>query len=116
MTPGKDEVIGHFHPMLKDDLDILGFLPERNPKCRLTVGAEGVSDFVLRDGRQPDRGVDLDLRGWDEDSVVTRVDGGQAPEGEAEAAVGVEAEGHVARWVEFALQLHCSAECGRRGV
>lgn len=38
------------------------------------VGAEGVPDFVLTDGRQPERRVHLQLGRRDEDGLVTRVD------------------------------------------
>ena len=36
-----------------------------------------------------------DLPGRDEYGVVARVDGGEAPQGEPEPAVGVQAQGHV---------------------
>lgn len=35
------------------------------------VGAERVPDFVLTDGRQPERRVDLQLRRRDENGLVT---------------------------------------------
>ena len=64
-------------------------------KLELTVRAERVPDFVLRDGGKPDGRVAFDLGGRDEKGVVTRVDRAEAPEGEAEAAVGVQAQGDV---------------------
>ena len=73
---------------------------------QLTVGAEGVPDFVLRDGGEPDGGVELHLRGRDEYRVVAGVDRAEAPQGEPQAAVGVQAEGHVTGGVQLALQLH----------
>ncbi len=58
----------------------------------ITVGTEGISNFVLRDSGQPDCRIGLNLWGGNEESVVTRVHGVEAPEGEPEAAVRIETE------------------------
>ena len=73
---------------------------------QLTIRAEGVPDFVLRDGGEPDCGVELDLGGRDEYRVVAGVDRAEAPEGEPQAAIGIKAESHVPGGIQLALQLH----------
>ena len=73
---------------------------------QLTIRAEGVPDFVLRDGGEPDCGVELDLGGRDEYRVVAGVDRAEAPEGEPQAAIGIKAESHVPGGIQLTLQLH----------
>ncbi len=64
-------------------------------KTVLTVGAESVSNFVLRDCSEPYCRINLNFWWRNEERMVTRINGVQAPECEPEPTVRVEAEGHV---------------------
>ena len=79
------------------------------------VGAEGVADPELADGQQPERRVGLQLHRRDQDGLVARVDAAQAPEDEAQAAVGIQTDGHLPGGVELTLQLHRATE-GSHGI
>ena len=68
------------------------------------------SHLELRHSSEPERRVGLNLRGRNEDGVVTRVHGAETPEREAQATVGIQTQSNVSWRIEFTLELHCTTQ------
>ena len=97
-------------PALNSDKKHLKIIRTTNEK-EVEKLETGLFTFELTDDAEPEGGVEFNFCRRDKHRAVATVHTTETPEDESEAAVGVETEGDVARWVQLALALHRVTQC-----